>query len=82
VEEAWIWNFEGIAVSDPKWYESSTPFSISSYSGSVRSFGRGTQQAWLSGARGSGGSTWGGGGSGFSGGSSGGGGGGGGGGTF
>ncbi len=82
VEEAWIWNFKGMAVAEPTWYESSTPFSISNYSGGVRSFGRDAQQAWLSGARGSGGSTWAGGGSGFSGGSSGGGGGGGGGGTF
>jgi len=82
VEEAWIWNFEGTAVADPTWYESSTPFTISSYSSSVGIFGRNTQQAWLTGARGSGGSTGGGGGSGFSGASSGGGGGGGGGGTF
>lgn len=81
VEEAWIWNFKGIAVEEPKWYESTTPFTISNYSSGVLNFGRGTQQAWLSSARGSGGSTWGGGGSGFSGGSAGGGSGGGGG-TF
>ncbi|MGH7474508.1 MAG: DUF2207 family protein, partial [Candidatus Methylomirabilales bacterium] len=82
VEEAWIWNFEGITIADPTWYESSKPFTIGSYSGSVGNFGRETQHAWLAGARGSGSSTWGGGGSGSSGGSSGGGGGGGGGGTF
>ncbi len=82
VEEAWIWNFEGISVANPTWYESSAPFTIGSYLSSVGNFDRETQQAWLASARGSGGSTWGGGGSGFSGGSSGGGGGGGGGGTF
>ncbi len=84
VEEAWIWNFEGIAVDAPAWYESDTPFSIRGYSSGIQGFGRDVQSAWLSGARGSGdgGSSFGGGGSGFSGGSSGGGGGGGGGGTF
>ncbi len=82
VEEAWIASFEGMAVDAPAWYESGTPFTISGYSSSVRSFGRETQHAWLTSARGSGGSSWGGGGSGFSGGGSGGGGGGGGGGTF
>ena len=84
VEEAWIWNFEGIAVDAPAWYESATPFSIRGYSSGIQGFGRDVQSAWLSGARGSGagGSSFGGGGSGSSGGSSGGGGGGGGGGTF
>jgi len=84
VEEAWIWNFEGIAVDAPAWYESDTPFSIRGYSSGLQGFGRDVQSAWLSGARGSGagGSSFGGGGSGSSGGSSGGGGGGGGGGTF
>ena len=84
VEEAWIWNFEGIAVDAPAWYESDTPFSIRGYSSGIQGFGRDVQSAWLSGARGSGagGSSFGGGGSGSSGGSSGGGGGGGGGGTF
>ncbi len=82
VEEAWIANFEGIAVNAPGWYESGTPFTISAYSSSVRNFGRDTQHAWLTSARGAGGSSWGGGGSGFSGGFSGGGRGGGGGGTF
>ncbi len=84
VEEAWIWNFEGLAVDAPAWYESDTPFSIRGYSSGIQGFGRDVQSAWLSGARGSGGggSSFGGGGGGFSGGSSGGGGGGGGGGTF
>ena len=84
VEEAWIWNFEGIAVDAPAWYESDTPFSIRGYSTGIQGFGRDVQSAWLSGARGSGagGSGFGGRGSGSSGGSSGGGGGGGGGGTF
>jgi uncharacterized membrane protein YgcG len=82
VEEAWIFNFEGIAVDPPAWYESAGPFTLSGYSSGVSNFGRDTQRAWLTSARGSGGSSWGGGGSGFSGGSSGGGGGGGGGGTF
>ncbi len=84
VEEAWIWNFGGLAVDAPAWYESDTPFSIRGYSSGIQGFGRDVQSAWLSGARGSGGggSSFGGGGGGFSGGSSGGGGGGGGGGTF
>jgi hypothetical protein len=84
VEEAWIWNFEGLAVDAPAWYESDTPFSVQGYSSGIQGFGRNVQTAWLSGARGSGGggSSFGGGGGGFSGGSSGGGGGGGGGGTF
>ena len=84
VEEAWIWNFEGLAADAPAWYESDTPFSIRGYSSGIQGFGRDVRSAWLSGARGSGagGSSFGGGGSGSSGGSSGGGGGGGGGGTF
>ncbi|MBI3625202.1 MAG: DUF2207 domain-containing protein [Candidatus Rokubacteria bacterium] len=82
VDEAWISNFEGIAVSAPAWYESKEPFTVSGFWRSVRAFDRNAQEAWLTAGRGRGGSTWGGGGSGFSGGSSGGGGGGGGGGTF
>jgi hypothetical protein len=82
VEEAWIWNFEGITVAAPTWYESKGPFTLSTYSRALRTFARDVETAWLSAARGGGGSSWSGGGSGFSGGSSGGGGGGGGGGTF
>lgn len=82
VEEAWISNFEGFAVAAPAWYESVAPFTMSSYARSIRHFGRDAHQAWLTSARGSGGSSWSGGGSGFSGGFSGGGRGGGGGGTF
>lgn len=55
VEEAWIWNFEGLAVDAPAWYESGTPFSIGGYSSGIQGFGRDVQSAWLSGARGSGG---------------------------
>lgn len=52
VEEAWIWNFEGIAVAEPEWYESSAPFTLHGFSSQLRGFGHEVQAAWLESRRG------------------------------
>jgi uncharacterized membrane protein YgcG len=83
VSERWIYNFDGIAVSGPDWFQSDEPFSLSSYHRGVRAFGDRTAEAITTTRRAAGGAGGGWrGGSGMSGGSSGGGAGGGGGGTF
>jgi hypothetical protein len=82
VTERWIWNFDGLAVSQPTWYQGDRPFSLGTYHRAVAAFGDRTAAALVTTRRaGSSGGGWSGG-SGTSGGSSGGGMGGGGGGTF
>jgi uncharacterized membrane protein len=79
VTERWIWNFDGLTVSPPAWYQGGRPFSLGTYNRAVSAFGDRAAAAIVTTRRsGSGGS----GGSGMSRGSSGGGMGGGGGGTF
>jgi hypothetical protein len=46
VEEAWIWNFDEIAVSEPEWYESNSPFTLHGFSSQLRGFAREVQDAW------------------------------------
>jgi uncharacterized membrane protein YgcG len=83
VSERWIFNFDGVAVNGPDWFQSDEPFSLASYHRGVRAFGDRTVDALTTTRRAAGGASGGwSGGSGMSGGSSGGGAGGGGGGTF
>jgi hypothetical protein len=81
VAERWIWNFEGLPVSAPTWYQGEGPFSLETYNRAVTAFGDRTAGALVTTRRAGSGGGWSGGG-GTSGGSSGGGMGGGGGGTF
>lgn len=76
VTERWIWNFDGLAVSQPGWYQGERPFSLGTYHRAVTAFGDRAAAAIVTTRRA------GAGGSGLSRGSSGGGAGGGGGGTF
>jgi hypothetical protein len=78
VTERWIFNFQGIKVAAPTWYQSRGDFSLPTFVHDLGIFARQTEDAILTTRRGGGG----GGGGGFSRGSSGGGMGGGGGGTF
>ncbi|HEV8643860.1 MAG TPA: DUF2207 domain-containing protein [Methylomirabilota bacterium] len=84
VSERWIFNWQGLRVEAPTWYDGRGPFTLPGYSRDLDAFGRQNEDALLTSRRAGGGSGdgAGGGSSGFSGGSSGGGGGGGGGGTF
>ncbi len=81
VTERWIFNWDGLVVDKPSWFESGDSFSLAGYHRAVTTFGRRAEEAILTTRRGAAGGGWSGG-SGLSGGSSGGGMGGGGGGTF
>jgi uncharacterized membrane protein len=78
VTERWIWNFDGLTVSQPAWYQGQRPFSLGMYHRAVTAFGDRAAAAIVTTRRAGSGT----GGSGLSRGSSGGGLGGGGGGTF
>ena len=82
VTERWIWNFDGLPVDRPGWYQGERPFSLATYHRAITTFGNRTAAAIATTRRAGSGGGRSVGGSGMSGGSSGGGMGGGGGGTF
>ena len=82
VTERWIFNFQGLKVAAPAWYQSRGDFSLPSFVHDLGTFTQRTEEAILTTRRGYGAGRGGAGGGGFSSGSSGGGMGGGGGGTF